>query len=543
LVAGSLYYNSDAGAIKLYNGTAWVAAYISGTGFAALNGATFTGNVTVPNLITSGNVDGRDVSTDGTKLDGIESGATADQTAAEILTAVKSVDGTGSGLDGDLLDGQEGSYYLDYNNFTSTPSIPSNNNQLTNGAGYITGNQTITLSGDVSGSGTTSIAVTIADDSHNHIISNVDGLQTELDAKLPLSGGTMTGAVTFAAGQTFDGRDVSADGAKLDGIEAGATADQTAAEILTLIKTVDGAGSGLAADTLDGVNSTQFLRSDAADTKTSGDLNFSDNVKATFGAGDLQIYHDGTNSWIQDSGTGNLLVTGGSEVRITTPSATEFMARFINNGDVKLYYDNVEKFATTATGCAITGNVNSSGYIESGEGSGSVALTTNDGHGNANLTFNHNAGIPDVNGSSYRIEAAVDGASAYMNFELASSTTAGVAVNLPTILRLDPQGADVTGAITATGDITAFSDERLKSDITTINNALDKVTAMRGVTFTKDGKVGSGVIAQEMEKVAPELVRTEEYKSVAYGNLVGYLIEAIKELKAEIEDLKNGSTN
>jgi len=258
LVAGSLYYNSDAGAIKLYNGTAWVAAYISGTGFAALNGATFTGNVTVPNLITSGDVDGRDVSVDGTKLDGIESGATADQTAAEILTAVKSVDGTGSGLDGDLLDGQEGSYYLDYNNFTSTPTIPSNNNQLTNGAGYITGNQTITLSGDVSGSGSTSIAVTIADDSHNHIISNVDGLQTALNAKLPLSGGTMTGAVTFAAGQTFDGRDVSADGTKLDGIESGATADQTASEILTLIKTVDGAGSGLDADLLDGQHGSYY---------------------------------------------------------------------------------------------------------------------------------------------------------------------------------------------------------------------------------------------------------------------------------------------
>lgn len=65
-----------------------------------------TGNLTVPNLITAGNVDGRDVSADGTKLDGIEAGATADQTAAEILTAIKTVDGTGSGLDADLLDGK-----------------------------------------------------------------------------------------------------------------------------------------------------------------------------------------------------------------------------------------------------------------------------------------------------------------------------------------------------------------------------------------------------------------------------------------------------
>lgn len=55
-------------------------------------------------------------------------------------------------------------------------------------AGYLTGNQTITLSGDVSGSGTTSIVVTVADDSHNHVISNVDGLQTALDGKAALSG-------------------------------------------------------------------------------------------------------------------------------------------------------------------------------------------------------------------------------------------------------------------------------------------------------------------------------------------------------------------
>ena len=61
---------------------------------------------------------------------------------------------------------------------------------------------------------------------------------------------------------------------------------------------------------------------------------------------------------------------------------------------------------------------------------------------------------------------------------------------------------------------------------------------MRGVSFTKDDKKGSGVIAQELEKVAPELVHDGEYKSVAYGNTVGYLIEAIKELKTEIEELK-----
>jgi len=97
---------------------------------------------------------------------------------------------------------------------------------------------------------------------------------------------------------------------------------------------------------------------------------------------------------------------------------------------------------------------------------------------------------------------------------------------------------DVTaGNFTATGDITAFSDERLKSNIKTLDG--NKVFNMRGVSFIKNKKESSGVIAQELEGVAPELVHSDaEYKSVAYGNLVGYLIEAVKLLKEEINELK-----
>ena len=93
------------------------------------------------------------------------------------------------------------------------------------------------------------------------------------------------------------------------------------------------------------------------------------------------------------------------------------------------------------------------------------------------------------------------------------------------------------GSITAVGDVTAYSDVRLKEDIKTLDGS--KVYQMRGVSFTKDGRDGSGVIAQELREVAPELVNEDgEYLSVAYGNLVGYLIEAVKELKAEVEELK-----
>jgi len=105
-----------------------------------------------------------------------------------------------------------------------------------------------------------------------------------------------------------------------------------------------------------------------------------------------------------------------------------------------------------------------------------------------------------------------------------------------TALTLDMSAA---GAATFNNDVTAFSDERLKSDIETITDALDKVMNMRGVTFTREGREGTGVIAQEMQKVMPQVVHDEgEYMSVAYGNLVGVLIEAIKDLKAEVDELK-----
>jgi hypothetical protein len=101
----------------------------------------------------------------------------------------------------------------------------------------------------------------------------------------------------------------------------------------------------------------------------------------------------------------------------------------------------------------------------------------------------------------------------------------------------------VIGNILASGNITAFSDIKLKDNIEVIPNALDKVVQIRGVTFDRvDEEVPrqSGVIAQEVEKVLPEVVITNKdgIKSVAYGNLVGLLIESIKELKVEVNELK-----
>jgi len=98
-----------------------------------------------------------------------------------------------------------------------------------------------------------------------------------------------------------------------------------------------------------------------------------------------------------------------------------------------------------------------------------------------------------------------------------------------------------TSTITASGDITAFSDARLKKNIVQIDNALQKLESIRGVYYERlNGERSIGVIAQEVETLVPEAVynNLDGLKSVAYGNLVGLLIEAIKEQQSEINDLK-----
>ena len=97
---------------------------------------------------------------------------------------------------------------------------------------------------------------------------------------------------------------------------------------------------------------------------------------------------------------------------------------------------------------------------------------------------------------------------------------------------------DAAGNFTAPGNVTAYSDERLKSNIQTIPDALSKILSLRGVIFDKDGRPGIGVIAKEVQKVIPEVIVEGEYLSVAYGNLVGLLIEGMKEQQKQIDELK-----
>jgi hypothetical protein len=102
------------------------------------------------------------------------------------------------------------------------------------------------------------------------------------------------------------------------------------------------------------------------------------------------------------------------------------------------------------------------------------------------------------------------------------------------------------GAATFNNDVTAFSDKRLKTDIKPITNALTKVMQMQGVYYKRNdvenARYQVGVLAQDMEAILPEVVLTADdemqTKSVDYGKITSVLIEAIKELKKEINELK-----
>ena len=95
-----------------------------------------------------------------------------------------------------------------------------------------------------------------------------------------------------------------------------------------------------------------------------GDTLHGDNVKAKFGTGnDLEIFHDGTHSYIKDVGTGDLTFSGDANISFLNAALNEYKAQFITNGAVNLYHDNAAKFSTMNDGIVVTGRVQASGNI------------------------------------------------------------------------------------------------------------------------------------------------------------------------------------
>jgi hypothetical protein len=166
----------------------------------------------------------------------------------------------------------------------------------------------------------------------------------------------------------------------------------------------------------------------------------------------------------------------------------------------------------------VNGSLNTSSFIDCG---GQVTIPNNTSY-NIKDVSNNNVDILKFNPSN---ETTLKGNT--INFNNMSNTLVAT--------------INSTGTFTANGDVVAFSDISLKKDITKIENALQKVEKLNGVEFTRieTEKKNIGLIAQEVEKIIPEVVHeTNGIKSVAYGNLVGLLIEAVKELSEEIKELK-----
>jgi hypothetical protein len=511
----------------------------------------------------------------------------------------------------------------------------------------------LTLAGDATGSatftdmGNATLTVAVADNSHNHTIANVTGLQTALDSKLASThdmiltlAGDATGSATFTdmgnATLTVAVLDDSHthDGRYYTETEADARFVNTAGDTLTGFLTLNSDPTALLhaaskqyvdAQILSGVVTSAGKWTTARSISLGGDatgsvsIDGSSNVTLTVAVVDDSHTHDGryyteteadarfintagdtltgfltlnadptallhaatkqyvdaqvtsgvvtsANKWttarsitLAGDATGSVSIDGSANVTLTVAvvddshnhdgryyTETESDARFANvSGDT--FTGNVTAptfigalsgnatsatsavdatFATTAAAAAVANKWTTARSITlAGDATGSVSI---DGSANVTLTVavvdnSHAHTIANVTG----LQAALDSKLALTGGTMSGSLTIGTIVGsaVGSIL-------NVTGNIVATGDVTAYSDRSLKDNIVTIDSALDKVSALRGVYFDKDGKASTGVIAQEVEEVLPEVVHTQEngLKSVAYGNMVGLLIEAVKEL-------------
>ena len=444
----------------------------------------------------------------------------------------------------------------------------------------------------------------------------------------PLSHVGTTGAAHGNASGSVAGFMTAADKTKLDAIEASATADQTAAEILTAIKTVDGAASGLDADLLDGMQpasintvSTVVAR-DASGNFSAGTItaNITGSVSGNAGTVTNGLYSNGSYAdpaWLTSLSFSKLAATPttlagygitdaqatitGAASTITTSNLTANRVLVANaSGKVAaagvtwatlLYLD-----ATSSVQTQLDGKQASLGYTPINKGGDTMTgslytATTVNGVNHTGST-----GVFEVMGSTtkaaaisfhrsgaYAVNMGLDtdnwfrigGWSGIANaFELNPATgdlkisgdlTVASGQNDSWITMWDAdQGnraihnntnqigfltqaggwgswCDDDGNWTAAGNIAAYSDSRLKKDLEVIPNALDKVQQLTGYTFTRidSGVRQTGLIAQDVQAVLPEAVDTSgEHLSLAYGNLVGLLVEAIKEQQKQIDELK-----
>ena len=331
---------------------------------------------------------------------------------------------------------------------------------------------------------------------------------------------TVTTTGNIVVGGTVDGRDVAADGTKLDGIESGSTADQTAAEIRALVQSASDSHVFTDADhtKLDGIESGSTGDQTAAEIRT-----------LVESASDSNVFTDADHSKLNGIESGATADQSASEI-LTLIKTVDGTGSGLDADTV----DGIssESFLRSNTADTAAGDITFTG------GAGAVTVSAG-----SDIRLNQNS-----SGWTGEYEAKIQHHAGALYIQGGSSghyLRNGAGSNVVSI--------DTSGNLTATGNVTAYSDARLKTDIHTINDALSICGKLRGVSYKwiADGKAGIGVIAQEVEEVIPEVVltsqdlnpstgETTEVKSVDYGKIVGVLINAINELKAEVDELKGG---
>jgi trimeric autotransporter adhesin len=231
----------------------------------------------------------------------------------------------------------------------------------------------------------------------------------------------------------------------------------------------------------------------------------------------------------------------------------------ITNYPLRFDVNDTERMRIDSSGNVLINGTSKFNTYPSGFVTQSIASSSGDLCPILELVGNRNAGVGNQNGmiqfwnkTSTAVEvgriASIQGSavnSGDLQFITSSLGTGAERMRL-----------EADGDLHVDGDVIAYSttisDQRLKEDVQTIDNALDKVCNLRGVSYTwnngsRKGQKDLGLIAQEVEQVLPELVREKEmpmidggiYKTVDYEKIVGVLIEAVKELKAEVESLKS----
>ena len=230
------------------------------------------------------------------------------------------------------------------------------------------------------------LATALGDDA-NHVTT----MTTLVGTKLSLAGGAMTGAIT--TNSTFDGVDIAVRDAILTSTTttAGAALPKAGGAMtgaITTNSTFDGVDIAVRDAILTSTTTTANAALPKAGGTMTGTTAHGDNVKATYGASaDLKIYHDGSNSYVYENGTGDLrLRSNGASVSIQSDGGENLIVG-TKDGEAKLYHNNLEKLATTSTGVTVTGTVAATSFTgDGGSLTGIDALPTQTGNAGKYLT-------------------------------------------------------------------------------------------------------------------------------------------------------------